>query len=174
MKPLHIEFTGNRSRRLAALGGALGVMLLLVALGAFWHGRQEHARLSEARRALELRLEALNKPPPADLAPASPAWLKEADASLRQDWNQVMGMLEDIEFPGVHLQSLQVGVLPETARVEYQLDSWQRVAEMTEALNQRENAAEARWILLSVGASASGVAGGGSGVRAAWERSRQR
>lgn len=171
MKPLHIEFTGHRSRRLAALGGALGIMLLLVALGVFWHGRQEHARLSEARRALELRLEALNKPPPADLAPAAPLWLEEADASLRQDWNQVMGMLEDIEFPGVRLQSLQVGVLPDSARIEYQLDSWQRVAEMTEALNQREN--EARWILLSVGASASGMAGSG-GVRAVWERSRQR
>lgn len=170
MKPLHIEFMGNRSKRLVALGRALLAVLLLGVLGMLWYGKQEHARLDETRRVLELRLAALNKPPPADQTPAAPMWLEKADASLRQDWNQMMGLLEDIEFPGVRLLSLQVGVLPDSARIEYQLDSWQRVAEMTEALNQREN--EARWILLSAGASASGVTGSG-GVRAAWERSRQ-
>lgn len=168
MKPLHIEFTGNRARRLAAFGGTLLAMFLLCALGMLWYGKQEHARLDESRRALELRLAALNKPPPAGQAPAAPLWLEEADASLRQDWNQVMGVLEDIEFPGVRLQSLQMGVLPDAARIEYQLDSWQRVAEMTEALNRRDSSR--RWALVAVGNNVSHGAPGQVSIRAIWRR----
>lgn len=168
MKPLHIEFTGRRSRRMAALGGVLAVVLVLSAVGLFLHGKQRQARLDESRRVLEQRLDALtSKPAPAE-APPMPAWFDEADLSLKQDWNELMSLLERIEFPGVRLLSLQAGVLPDNVRVDYQLDSWHRVAEMTEALNEHESSR--RWILQSIAASALPGASDQGKVRATWER----
>lgn len=169
MRPLRIEFTGRQARIARHLAWGVLALFVLAALTLHVRWRAENSRLNEAKKVLEDRLAALEKPSLVPVTVAEPPWLREADATLRHDWNQLLGLLESIDLVGVRLQSLQAHSWPETTRLEYELDSWQRLAELTEALNQGSQSGH--WTLLSVSAAQSGMSMNAAvGVRGVWER----
>lgn len=169
MKPLHIHFVTRRPRFLAA--GVVIVLVLALAAGASLEWRARAARADVQTKMAELNANirgALEVRKPEGSAQAEPPWVQEADATLRHDWNKLMGGLEGIDMPGVRLLSVQAGTYPDKVRVEYQLDGWTRVAELSYALNHMK-APLGHWSLISVGASNSQTMSG-SDIRAVWER----
>lgn len=169
MKPLHIHFVTRRPRFLAA--GVVAVLLLALSAGAWLEWRARAARADVQKQMAELNANirgALEVRKPEGSPQAEPPWVQEADATLRHDWNRLMGGLEGIVLPGVRLLSIQAGTYPDQVRVEYQLDGWTRVAELSYALNHMK-ASSGHWSLISVGASNSQTPSG-PGIRAVWER----
>lgn len=167
MKPFHIDFMHRRPRQLANalvwLGGAT-----VVVSGVFWWSwwQQESALRSELH-TVELQLAKLREPVKQEPVSAPPVWMVEADALLRHDWNELHDLLEGIHLPGVRLLSVRAAAHPYAVHLEYQVESWPRVAELTEAL--QGDGSKGRWALQSVASGgASGMASSG-GVRAVWE-----
>lgn len=185
MKTPFIEFTGRPARyrkRLVAGLLLVGVLCSLTLGATHWHGtRSVRAEMHSIKQQIdqELARRGLPKEEKVDIAPA---WLVEAEGLLRHDWNELLTLVESIELDGgnhgLQLVSLQASAGDgQSARLEYQLSSWEQLAQLTQALQQGEPLTGGVWVLQSASVANSAVSPGnstaGAGIRATWQWERR-
>lgn len=162
-----IDFVRSRGRGLAWVVAGLLIAGVGLAVASYLGYRAERHQVDAALLEAQQRLSASQTVQAAPVLSAEPAWLKEAEASVAEDWNVLFDRLEGLTVPGVRLASVQAGLHPHSVRVEFELDGWTRVSELNAALNPPEGTM--RWHLVSVApAGGSGVMSGG--VRGVWQR----
>ena len=162
-----IDFVRSRGRGLSRVAAGLLIAGAGLAVASYLGYRAERRELDAALLEAQQRLAASQTVEPTPVLSAEPAWLKEAEASVAEDWNVLFDRLEGLTVPGVRLASVQAGLHPHSVRVEFELDGWTRVSELNEALNQPDGTL--RWHLVSVApAGGSGLMSGG--VRGVWQR----
>lgn len=161
-----IDFVRSRGRGLAWAVAGLLIVGAGLAVASCLGYRAERHQVDAALLEAQQRLAASQTVQPTPVLSAEPAWLKEAEASVAEDWNVLFDRLEGLKVPGVRLVSVQAGVHPHSVRVEFELDGWTRVSELNEALNQPLGMM--RWHLVSV-APAGGAGLMSGGVRGVWQ-----
>lgn len=185
MKTPFIEFTGRPAqyrRRLFAGLLLAGVLCSLTMGVTHWHGtRSVRAEMHSIKQqiAQEQAQRGQSQGEKIDIAPA---WLVEAEGLLRHDWNELLTLVESIELEGsnhgLQLVSLQASAGDgQSARLEYQLSSWEQLALLTQALQQGEPLTGGVWVLQSASVANSAVSPGnfaaGAGIRATWQWERR-
>lgn len=166
MRTPDIDFV-RPSRRLLLGWVAFCVAMFAGASAAmfYWSGRQE-AQLKESINLIERRIAAMTPLTTDVVRKEKPVWLRDAEVTIRRDWNPLFDRLEGLNVQGVRLVSLQATALPDGVRAEFELDGWPRVPELNEALNPLDQ--PERWGLVSVSPVAGAVVPGA--VRAIWQR----
>lgn len=162
-----IDFVRPRGRLLAWAAAGLLTVGVALAVVSYLGYRADRRDVDAAMKEAQQRLAASQVVQPAPALSAEPAWLKEAGASVAEDWNALFDRIEGLKVSGVRLVSVQAGLHPRSVRVEFELDGWTRVSELNEALNRPGE--PMRWDLVSV-APAGGSGPMSGGVRAVWQR----
>jgi hypothetical protein len=151
MRAAHIEFIENTRWRWV-WGGALAVCVCLLAYGVWRAGlisqasQQESARIAQAGTELQL----LRTPAPTVADPRSPSTQLAAQL-LQLDLNKAFAAAENLQTPGARLRGFTLDATANTLRLEYELDSVDKAATITQALNTGYDARP--WQLESVSAA---------------------
>ena len=162
-----IDFVRPRGRLLAWAAAGLLTAGAAFAVVSYLSYRADRRDVDAAMKEAQQRSVASQTVQPMPALSAEPAWLKEAEASVAEDWNALFDRIERLKVSGVRLVSVQAGLHPRSVRVEFELDGWTRVSELNEALNRPGE--PMRWDLVSVApAGGSGLMSGG--VRGVWQR----
>jgi hypothetical protein len=135
VKPVRIDFVDDNSRLWAWLFVLAVAAALIGATATHWiRLRQDTAVRTAEATALQLQVDAVRK---AQAAVTSPrlASTQRAAKLLQQDLNGVFAVVENYKEPGVRLRAIAIDVSGNTVRVEYDLDSVQKVSELTAYLN---------------------------------------
>lgn len=135
MKPVRIDFVEDNSRLWAWFFVLAVAAALIGATATHWiRLRQDTAVRTAEAAALQLQADAVRK---AQAAVTNPrlASTQRAAKLLQQDLNGVFAVVENYKEPGVRLRAITIDVTGNAVRVEYDLDSVQKVAELTAYLN---------------------------------------
>jgi hypothetical protein len=153
MKALRIEFVRDTHWRwvwMATMVCGMGMIALFT-----WRHlalQQEALQNTEQIHTLQLQLQKLRTPEPIKADPRR-ASIDQATQFLRVDANRVFATPENLDIAGVKLRYLSFENTSGTIKLEYELDSLDRAAAITEALNGGYDARP--WRLENVNASNS-------------------
>lgn len=158
MKALHIEFVrDSRWCWVWMTTLACGIAMAALFTWRYLALRQETLEHTEQTRVLQLQLQKLRTPVPIKADPRR-ASVDQAAQFLRMDANRVFATPENLDIAGVRLRNLSFESTSGIVKLEYELDTLDRAAAITEALNGGYDARP--WRLENVSASNSNQAPG--------------
>lgn len=177
MKPVQIEFVKPRAWKF--IWATAGVVALATAATTgvnVWQLRQQRMALEQQQVSLAAqqlqRLASMKAEQPAQDSPRA-ASETAARRLLQRDWNRLYDAIETPALSKVRLVALSFDAVSGQAMLEYELDSMEQAAGVTQALNA-STGAQAVWKLerLDNGSAPAG-AGGGAKIRGVWRATGQ-